>query len=202
MISHTTRKIVTGGMFIALAIGLGYALSSFPNIELVTACVFLSGYFLGWRMGTVVGAIAMFIYSAFNPYGMPTPPLLASQIIAMAIAGLTGALLRTPLEMASGRNKVILLAVAGAGLTLLFDFLTTVGDVLFLSLTMQSSDHIFKIFIARVAFGIGFFVTHIVANTLIFAALLPHFIRKLDGKILAVVENVPAAVSSTTADEL
>lgn len=190
MISSTTKKIVAGGLFIALAIGLGYALSSLPNIELVTACVFLSGYFLGWKMGCTVGALAMFIYSAFNPYGIPTPPLLAAQVIAMTTAGVAGAVLKTPLDAVSGRKKIYLLALTGAGLTLFFDFLTTVGDVIFVSLAMQNIDQIFAIFIARLAFGSVFFVTHIVSNTLIFAALLPHFLHKLNGKVVSTKANI------------
>ena len=193
MVSPTTRKIVTGGVFIALAVGLGYALASFPNVELVTATVFLAGIFSGWKMGAVVGALSMFIYSTFNPYGLAAPPVLAAQVVAMALSGASGGWLYPALVRLRGRRRLALFAVAGAGLTAIFDFLTTVGDVVFLSLSMQSGEHIFQIFLARIAFGVSFFVTHIVSNAMIFALLLPHFIRRRQA------EKVPVSSKTGTA---
>ncbi|MFQ5631047.1 MAG: ECF transporter S component, partial [bacterium] len=179
MISDRTRKLVTGGLFIALAVGLGYALAQFPNIEMVTAVVFLSGYFMGWRMGAFVGAIAMFIYSTFNPYGIPFLPVLAMQVLSMATSGVAGGIFYRYLNEQKGWMQIFAFALLGFSLTVLYDFLTTLGEVVMIGFSVQDFVLIFQAFVARVLIGIGFYILHIFSNTVIFGALLPLILRRI-----------------------
>jgi len=179
MISDRTRRLVAGGLFIAMAVGLGYALAQFPNVELVTAVVFLSGYFMGWRMGAFVGAIAMFIYSTFNPYGMPFPPVLVMQIFSMAFSGISGGLFYKYLNSRSGWKQIVSFALLGFSLTLIYDVFTTLGEVIIIGLSVQDFIQIVHAFVARVFLGIGFYIVHIFSNTVIFGALLSVVLRKL-----------------------
>ena len=64
---RSARVLVVMAIFIALAIAGGLVLIAVPNVELLSATVFLAGYMLGAVRGAVVGAIAEFLYSFFNP---------------------------------------------------------------------------------------------------------------------------------------
>ena len=89
--------------FVAITVVLGYVFAFIPNVELVTASIFLSGYLLGSKKGVLIGIVAEFLFSLLNPYGAANPPLLLAQLIAMAIVGYSGGLLakttlKTPLN--------------------------------------------------------------------------------------------------------
>lgn len=166
----TLREIILMAIFIALAIAGGLALAPLPNIELVTVTIFLGGLMLGVGRGLVIGAIAEFLYSFFNPYGAAAPPLLIAQVIGMALAGVTGGVLRFLLH---DRQPVIwLLGLIGFGLTFTFDLLTTISITLFTGTGIPG-------FVAAAIFGIYFYLAHQISNTLIFALLLPVLWRRL-----------------------
>ena len=166
----TLREIILMAIFIALAIAGGLALAPLPNIELVTVTIFLGGLMLGAARGLVIGAIAEFLYSFFNPYGVAAPPLLMAQVISMMLAGAAGGVLSF---MINDRQPAMWLwGLIGFGLTFTFDLLTTVSIVLFTGTGAPG-------FIATVVFGIYFYIAHQVSNMLIFALLLPVLWRRL-----------------------
>ena len=74
-------QIAIVSTFAALAIVLGYLLVSFPNIELFTLTIFLSGFILGRREEMLVGFLSSLIFCFFNPIGASPLPLLAFQLI-------------------------------------------------------------------------------------------------------------------------
>ncbi len=164
------REIILMAIFIALAVAGGLFLAQFPNIELVTATIFLSGLMLGIGRGVAIGAVAEFLYSFFNPYGVAAPPLLVAQVISMALAGATGGLMRNLF----GRRQppVWLLGLAGFSLTFVFDLLTTLSFTIVVGLGLQG-------FLTALMFGLYFYVAHQASNTLIFALLLPILLRQL-----------------------
>ncbi len=164
------REIILMAIFIALAIAGGLVLAQFPNIELVTVVIFLSGLMLGATRGFVVGAVAEFLYSFFNPYGVAAPPLLIAQVISMAFAGVAGGLLRFLVDR--HLPPVWLLGVIGFSLTFVFDLLTTVSITLFTGTGIAG-------FWAAAVLGLYFYIAHQVSNTLIFALLLPVLWRHL-----------------------
>lgn len=88
------RRLVVTAIFIALALGLKFALIILPNVEPLTVTFFLAGYMLGPLSGLITGGIGEFLYSFFNPYGAASPPLLMAQVLCMSLSGLAGGWVR------------------------------------------------------------------------------------------------------------
>lgn len=165
----TLRKIALIGLFTALGATLGYALTSIPNVELVTATIFVAGYLMGIRAGLLVGLLTESIYSLLNPYGVAAPPLFIAQVVAMGLAGCVGGWLGKRLR-GSGWRLHLNLGLAGLGLTLFFAVFTTLSFLIFIDL---SSESILSSFIV----GMGFYLLHIISNILIFITAVPLIIR-------------------------
>lgn len=169
------RQITFIGIFIAMIIGLGYALALVPNIELVTALVFLSGVLMGFRKGLVVAIIGEFLFSALNPIGsgLLFPPMLISQVIAMAIISTVGALMRSfILKKSISVANTFLIAATGFGVTLLYDVLVSAAYPLSAGFGIRET-------IATIITGVSFSLLHLIANTFIFVFFIPLTARKV-----------------------
>ncbi len=159
-------------MFVALMVASGWALALVPNVELVTALACVAGATLGPRLGALIGASGMFIFSATNPVGsgLAFPLLLIAQVIGMALMGLLGGLfVRWPvkrLERAGGR---LLLALAGLTGTVIYDGLTSISFPL---LSGAGTAEIISVLVA----GLAFTLLHQVSNVLIFYLVVPRLI--------------------------
>jgi hypothetical protein len=168
----TIKKICLMGLFISAGVSLGFALAQIPNVELITTTIFLSGYFLGLKEGVLVGICTEGLYSLLSPFGLAAPPLFLAQIISMGFAGFAGAVFR------KHRSTIkivppIQLGFVGFGITLLFAVLTTLSFVLFIELSARQ-------FVGSFIYGMGFYLTHLISNTLIFIILVPVIIQGLD----------------------
>jgi len=158
-------------LFIALGVTLGFALMSVPNVELVTATVFIAGAVSGIRGGAFVGAAAEGIFSLLHPLGAPSPPLWIAQVASMAVTGAVGGLFfesRLPLS-SSGR---IWIGAAGFFCTLNFALLTTLAYALTVSFSIRQ-------ILASLVFGIGFYAVHLFSNTAIFLTVVPAVLKTL-----------------------
>ena len=165
------------GFFVALIIVVGLMLITIPNVELVTATIFLSGYLFGIRKGLLIGIVAIFIYSLLNPFGAPNPPLLMAQVTSMGIVGSAGGLMyHINSKTSSALLRSIQLGISGFLLTVLFDFMTTVSFALFAAETGQK---ITKIMLSNYSIGLPFYLVHMGVNTLIFAIVLPLILQAL-----------------------
>ncbi len=153
-----------------MAAALGFALISVPNIELITLTVFLSGYTMGIKNGIITGIISITIYSVFNPYGMAAPPLLASQIFSYGVTGAIGGFFRR--IKANHFYSHLLFAGAGFLSTFLYAFLTTLSFTLFIGSSRQG-------FFAAILYGLGFYIAHLISNTIIFGAAAPLLVKIL-----------------------
>jgi hypothetical protein len=123
--------------------------------------VFCSGVLLGFRDGMLVGAITMVIYSVLNPYGPVHPAVTASQVSGEVIAGATGALAaRAHLPEAAAGLRAVVLALAAAGITAVYDFLTNVA-----------SGIVYGQIKATLIGGIPFALWHIATNVGLFVIL-------------------------------
>ena len=163
------KKISLMGVFIALGISLGFALIHIPNVELITATIFISGYLLGIKKGAVVGLLTEALYSILNPIGMAAPPLFVAQVLSMSLAGCLGGIL--------GKRKIhnpmmlhIQLGVSGFILTTIFAVLTTLSFVFFIEFSQRT-------FVGSFIYGLGFYLIHIAANTLIFLTIVPAVLK-------------------------
>ncbi len=162
-----TRKLTLSGAFIALAVGMGYALAQVPNVELMTAVLFCAGGLLGWRQGIVVAAVAEFLFSTLNPFGPAALPVLAGQIAAMAVVGAGGGwLVPAILRRKSRLHRAALFAALGFLLTLQFDFLTTLATGWMMGVNLNGLIGLFAV-------GAPFMLTHLVSNLVVFILLVP-----------------------------
>jgi len=169
---NRTRRIIQTGLFVALVVVLGFLLAGVPNIELMTVSVFLSGVILGRWSGTIVGALSILLYSLFNPYGPPLPPLVLAQILGFALVGCAGGMLRRHL-MEGGRASFLFSALAGLLLTLVYDSLTTVATAVVALGADGLADGIAGFFVA----GAIFIIVHTLSNTIVFAATVVPVMR-------------------------
>lgn len=173
---RSTQKITRAAFLTAVCIVLGYLFLPVPNLEMITAGIFLSGVWMGPLYGLFIGLTAEAIYSISNPMGFPPPPLLAAQVVAMALVGWAGGLMRGALGHArffSSRNWSIhlTLAITGIILTALFDVLTN------LSFPLAAGFNAEQIRLALLM-GIPFAALHISVNALIFALVIPVFLSR------------------------
>jgi hypothetical protein len=173
-----TSETAATAIFIALAAALGFLLLSVPNVELVTFTVFASGVVLGRARGALVGALAMAIYSGFNPYGsgLGIPTMFAAQLAASAFAGLMGGItarLWRGLPQVAGRRGLPLLAGGiGLALTAVYQAAVIVG------LAVMSPE--FRTGALAVLLSNAFFSSvHLVSNTIVFAVLAPTVLPKI-----------------------
>ena len=166
----STKDITTVGICIALAVAAGFALLHVPNLELITTISFVSGLLLGSGRGTIVGAFSMFLFSFFNPLGIPFPPVLIAQVVFMGVAGFVGGMWRGWLRRYAFR-PIYIGGLAGTGLilTLLYDVGTNVGFALSAGLMSQ--------LVKIIAGGIVFSTIHLVTNTALFATLVPTMVK-------------------------
>jgi len=180
-----TFRIALVSTFSALAIVIGYLLAQFPNIELFTLTIFLSGFILGKRDGMIVGFFSSLIFTLFNPIGTSPLPLLAFQLFYYAITGLVGALtkiflIRRKFYSLDGdlyKIPIILIfGTIGALMTIFFQIFSSTLDAL---IYLGSLDG-FLLYFLR---GIIFTAIHIIGNTLGFIFVLPGLIQLIN-KIL------------------
>ena len=180
------RKYLILAGFISLGVTLGYALISVPNVELVTATVFLGGYVLGVRLGLLGGIVTETIYGIMNPQGLAAPPLLAGMVIAMGIIGAMGGLF-TRITIIKSDPGPVFLAAAGFICTLIFELLTSLGY--FISVQMPAQ----RMAVGLIA-GLPFYFVHLLSNILIFLILVPLLIRRLQSKMSHLVITVLLAI--------
>lgn len=160
---NRTRRIIQTGLFVALVVVLGFLLAEIPNIELMTVTVFLSGVILGPGSGIIVGLLSILIYSFFNPYGPPLPPLALAQALGFALVGSAGGILRGRLS-AEGKAPYLFSALAGLLLTLIYDSFTTVATAFVVMGAGGFVEGLAGFFIA----GALFIVIHTLSNTVVF----------------------------------
>jgi len=158
------------GIFIGTGVALGYLLAAVPNIELVTATIFLAGYIIGKSGGIMVGVLTFGIFSTLNPYGMPPLPLLLTQIFAGGLIGFTGGAIKERWE------GIVSFTISGILLTFFYD-LTTNASGYFLFPQKNT-------FIAYMITGIGFSGVHILSNGAIFPTLLFPLTKNLKRRLL------------------
>ena len=167
------------GTFTALSIVLGYALAYIPNIEVFTLMIFLSGFIMGKKEGTIIGLLSASIFTFFNPLGPSPPPLFIYQLVHYSLTGISGGLAKDfmlnrkffkPKEDLYVFQVMVIFGVIGGILTFLFDILSTLFGGFMVS---TSIDY----FIASYLFGIVFTTVHLIGNILVFIFLLPGLIQ-------------------------
>ncbi|MEM2155094.1 MAG: ECF transporter S component [Candidatus Jordarchaeales archaeon] len=163
------------GVFTAAAVAGTFALSPLPNVEIITFCAFVAGFLFGSRVGGMVGALSMFLFSAISPYGsgLGYPFLLLTQVVGMSIAGLVGGSLRKVLRNLKSTSpwSMYVFGVSGIAVTLLYDAITTLG---FMYPMIPFSE-----FPSVFAAGIPFTVVHVASNAVLLGVVAPFVARSI-----------------------
>ncbi|MCK4965437.1 hypothetical protein KAS50_00315 [bacterium] len=168
-----TEMLTVSAVYISCAAALGFVFAVVPNVELMTAVIFLGGYIHGSRYGTVIGLFAAFLWSVLNPWGsgLAYPTLLVSQVLGMGVIGFSGGLIRLIVPPVNiGIKGIIVLGLSGFVLTLFYDVITSFGGFLPLGFNWSM---IKGVLIA----GIPFTLIHVSVNTAIFIVLVPALIK-------------------------
>jgi uncharacterized membrane protein len=180
----TISDIAQVAIFSALACAGGYLLIAVPNVEIVTAIIFLSGYYLGSKKGMLVGLIAQSLYSIINPYGVSPPPLFVAQVLNRVLLGFVGGRLQSFWD--SEREiwvNALTLGAAGLLLTWLYDVTTDFSFFFVSGFSLQQMKTTF-------ALGLPFYLLHGFVNTAIFALVLPVVFRELKRLELSKTANL------------
>jgi uncharacterized membrane protein len=170
------KRTTRAAFLIALCVVLGYLFLPIPNLEMITAGIFLSGVWMGPFLGAVIGFSAEAIYSVSNPMGFPPPPLLAAQVLAMALTGLVGGFFQIPVRSAVFFERKslrihCLLAAAGFLLTLIYDVLTNLSFPLMAGFNWEQIR-------ITLALGIPFTAFHIGTNVVVFSLVVPVILKR------------------------
>lgn len=172
----STLKITRAAFLTAVCVVLGYLFLPVPNLEMITAGIFLSGIWMGPTFGLFIGLLAETIYSLTNPMGFPPPPLLVSQLIAMGTAGWLGGWSKRLFEKdgffsRSGWLLHIYLAGLGIVVTFWYDLLTNLSFPLAAGFTFAQIEW-------ALLMGLPFAAFHIAVNAAIFALVIPVFLNR------------------------
>ena len=127
-------------LYTALCVVVGFLFAWIPNVELITLLIFLGGYFFGMGYGLLIGAVAYFIFSAFNPWGsgLAFPPLLFAQIISFSVTGLCGGIIaRIPFKRTFNWLQWSVFGLCGGTVTLFYHVLASLFTAQFAEFSYQ-----------------------------------------------------------------
>jgi hypothetical protein len=168
------HKLIQSALLAATCVAIGYLFLLLPNFEFITASVFIAGYLMGPLHGLFIGLTAELLFSMFNPYGAPSLPLLAAQVVSMGLTGWTGgmAIRAIPLRRRLWQ-QALLFSGCGLVLTLIYDSLTTLSFAVFLA-----EGDMAKIWLSYLS-GMTFYLVHMVVNTISFGVLVPVLLKRM-----------------------
>ncbi|MDZ7346829.1 MAG: ECF transporter S component [candidate division KSB1 bacterium] len=164
--SLSKQPLLLAAVLSALCVVTGYLFLFVPNVELITAMVFLSGAVMGPAYGLLIGGVSELIFSLFNPYGTPMPTLLAAQVLSFCCIGVCGGTFGR-LQFRSSTIRVGVFAALGFFLTLIYDLLTTLSFALFAAGGDWQKTAAFFLQ------GSPFYLIHLGSNAVVFALLIP-----------------------------
>ena len=176
MLNYSTRDMAMVGVLSALSVAMGYTFIFVPNVEMISASIFISGYLLGVPKGIVVAIMAETVFSAFNPMGsgLAFPFLLVSQVIGMSFFGAAGGMLgKWGEKFVFTKVRIGALAAAGFGCTIVYDLLTTLSWPIAAGF---SGNQMY----ATIALGAVFSSIHLISNSLIFVLIVPSILKAVN----------------------
>ena len=162
------KTLVLTALFAATAAAGGYLLMAIPNVELLTAILFLAGHTLGVWFGMMAALVATFLYFGLNPQGGLFLPLLTAQLLGVILAPIIGGMV-SGISL-QGWRLALLLGTLGVITTVWYDLLTTLAFPLYAGFDRRG-------IIATLLLGIPFSAVHIASNAAIFALILPPLMR-------------------------
>jgi len=154
-------------IFSALAYVLALLSLYIPNVSLSFIAVFACGALYGPKTGLSAGALGMFLWSVFNPYGMAVFPVTLAQIIGMIIVGALGGLIASLALM----KKILPLGFW------IFGLMGLVSGLVYQLLVSGVNAWLFGPFWQSLEAGLAFSLLTIVSNAIIFPACYPVIVK-------------------------
>ncbi|MEM3565723.1 MAG: ECF transporter S component [Candidatus Bathyarchaeia archaeon] len=97
-----------------------------PNVEFTSLLTFTVGVIFGCFTGVLFGCFVMFVNGFLSPWGFAGLNM-PFQMVGMGIVGLAGGLYRCYLRNPLNIESFVEVAVLGAFLTVVYDFITNLG---------------------------------------------------------------------------
>ncbi len=155
------RLITRIALFSALIYVLSWATAFLPNVNLAFFIAFSAGFLWGLWPGLAVGAIGMWLWTSFNPYGPASLPVMLAQVSGMATCGLIGyGFNRMHRESTGGLSHRLWLVLAAIACTISFYLPVTVVDA-----------WVYQPFWPRLITGLPWIGISLVANAIVFVVL-------------------------------
>lgn len=159
MVNLNTRQITIISILTALCLGIQLT-PRLPNIEFTSLLTFLTGFMFGAKFGIFLGGLVMLINGFLSPWGF-AGVILPFQVLGMAIIGFVGGIYKqTFKDIDFSLERLLEIALLGAFLTLLYDFITNLGHALLFGPNL----------IAVLITGAFFTFIHVLSNTLLFTS--------------------------------
>lgn len=179
---------ILSALCIVAGYGRGLALPFLPGgIEFMTVIIFVSGFVFGGLLGTLIGALTLFIYMLVPyPFAHPAAWLFAiSPILLVVMAGLgalygfTGGVLKKKYNPINIRPRFMLeIALWGFLLTLVYDIFSSVGFYLAYPGIYTSIWE--AIYLTFIPLWLPYPpIIHTFTNTAVFAFLVPPLIKAI-----------------------
>lgn len=165
--------------FTAVGVALGMMLSGVPNVELVTAVCFMSGFLLGLWGGVLTGGLTEALFAGFHPMGSSLGLLLVAQVVGMMITGALGAAVAASCSKRDGLRYGITIGFSGIVSTLIFDILTNLAFPIMAGFSFSQT-------LVTLIAGIPFAAIHIASNLLVFIVIVRTVIPRLEKAWLAI----------------
>lgn len=176
------RELLVPALFVSVILVTNYALSSVPNVKMFDLLVFVAGYSLGLRRGSLVAVAAWLVYGNINPWGVAPAPLLVTMMGAQIGYSVLGSLTRrfvSPDKIKHGPSRLTLALLVSALVgTLAYDFATNLYTAFFWAGIAGSMDY--SRWLMTTLFGPGavlFMVLHLGSNLVLFPVFGPLLMR-------------------------
>lgn len=104
-----TRTVARIAVLSALIYVLSWATFYLPNVSAAYFLAFAAGWMWGIVPGLLSGAVGMWLWTSFNPYGPAIPPIMISQIVGLALCGLVGASLKSVISSTFSKRTIVIL---------------------------------------------------------------------------------------------
>jgi len=146
-----------------------------PNVEFTSLLTFIVGVIYGPLTGVLFGCFVMFVNGFLSPWGFAGLNM-PFQMVGMGIVGLAGGLYRGYLRNPVNIGSFVEVAVLGAFLTVVYDFITNLGVAIPPIMSGVPPD---LALLTVFAWGAPFSLLHVLANFCTFLILFAPLIKAL-----------------------
>lgn len=168
--------------FLAAITATNLTLTSFPNVKLFDVMVFVAGYTLGFRRGSVIAAVAWVVYVNTNPWGPIGIVQLGTLMVSETVYAGAGALISKYVPPSRVRflpsKTSLVFGIVAVACTIIYDLLTNIYTVYLWAQLAGSTDYWKWMLVTLFNPGAVFFsAAHLSSNVLFFTAFAPLLIR-------------------------